>query len=146
MERRFTYDCVIAAEDGGFVASFPQLPEAYAEGATREEALANAADVLRLSIAGRIGDGSAVPAYERSAEVVALSVEVGDEYVDETRYMTQSQAADALGVSLSRVAALIASGTLEARRFDGRREVSIASVNAYSRAPRKAGRPKAATV
>ena len=145
MERRYTYDCIIVKEDGGYVASFPQVPEAYAEGDTREEALANAADVLRLSLVGRIEEDGLIPTYERSAEVLAVSVGVDDEYIDETHYMTQSQAAEMLGVSLSRVAALIASGTLEARRFDGKREVSIASVNDYASAPRRAGRPKTAT-
>ena len=141
MSRRFTYDCVITKEDDGYIASFPQIPEAYSDGDTREEAIARASEALVLAMVGHVENGTQAPAYERSAEVVTLSVEVGDEDVEESHYMTQASAADYLGVSLSRVGALIRSGQLDARYFGGRREVSADSVKAYAETPRKSGRP-----
>lgn len=141
MARRYSYDCVLTREDDGYVASFPQLPGCFTDGDTREEAIANASEALQAFMAGYAEGGQEPPAYERAAEVVTVSVEVTDEDLDEMRYMTQSAAADALGVSPSRVSALIGSGRLEARWFDGARKVSVASVNAYASSPRRGGRP-----
>ena len=42
MKQRFTYDCVLIKEDDGYCASFPQIPGAFADGDTREEAIAHA--------------------------------------------------------------------------------------------------------
>lgn len=39
MKQRFTYDCVLIKEDDGYCASFPQVPGAFADGDTREEAM-----------------------------------------------------------------------------------------------------------
>lgn len=141
MSKRYSYDCVITREEDGYVASFPQLPGCFTDGGTRDEAIANAADALRAYVADYAEGKEKAPAYERVAEVVNVSVELTEEDLDEMRYMTQAQAADALGVSASRVTALIKSGQLEAKWFDGRREVSIDSVNAYAKSPRRGGRP-----
>lgn len=141
MDRRFTYDCVIMKDDDAWCVSFPQIPEAYTDGKTREEAIANAAEVLELAMGGYIEDGETPPAYERVVEVATVSVEVSDEDIDRMHYETQSQAAEYLGVTLSRISALIDSGRLESKIFDGRRMVSIASVVEYDASPRSAGRP-----
>ncbi len=145
MKRRYTYDCVLTHEPDGWVASFPQIPEAYSDGDTPEEAIRNASEALELALAGRIEDGQAMPKYERCSEIVAISVELTDEVIEEMHYETLSQAAEDLEVSPSRITALMKSGTLESRYFDGVRKVSIESVNRYRNAPRKAGRPKAAS-
>lgn len=141
MNRRFTYDCVIMKEEDAWCVSFPQIPEAYTDGRTREEAIANAAEVLKLVMGGYIEDGETPPEYERLAEVVSVSIEVSDEDIDKMHYETQSQAAESLGVTLSRISALIDSGRLDSKTFDGRRMVSIASVERYAASPRSAGRP-----
>ncbi len=141
MGNRYTYDCVIIREDDGWVVNFPQIPEAYTDGDTREEAMRNAVEVLTLSVGSRELDGKAMPEYKRSAEVVSVTVEITDEIKDELGYMTVAMAADDLNVTPSRVHALIRSGKLDAKWFDGVRKVSIDSVNAYRMTPRKAGRP-----
>lgn len=41
---------------------FPDLPEAITEGDTINEALANAIDVLSLTLAGRLDEGENIPA------------------------------------------------------------------------------------
>ena len=46
MRQRFTYDCVLIKEDDGYCASFPQIPGAFADGDTREEAIVHAAEAL----------------------------------------------------------------------------------------------------
>ena len=51
MKQRFTYDCVLIKEDDGYCASFPQIPGAFADGDTREEAIAHATEALMAFLA-----------------------------------------------------------------------------------------------
>ena len=51
---------------GGYVVTFEAVPEAISEGATREEALASAADALELALLGYAKDGLPLPAGDRS--------------------------------------------------------------------------------
>jgi antitoxin HicB len=46
---------------GGFCVQFVDLAEAFTEGDTMEEALFNAAEVLTLTLEGRIEEGQAIP-------------------------------------------------------------------------------------
>ncbi len=48
--------------EGGFIASFPDVPEALTEGASRDEAIENAADALEVALLGRMKDGDDIPA------------------------------------------------------------------------------------
>ena len=79
MRQRFTYDCVLIKEDDGYCASFPQIPGAFADGDTREEAIAHATEALMAFLADDLNNGLTPAGYERSAEVVALSVEIDHE-------------------------------------------------------------------
>src|SRR5690349_24639114 len=45
----------------GFVVDLPDFPEAHTQGETVEDALAAAADCLRVVVEGRIRDGSDLP-------------------------------------------------------------------------------------
>jgi len=57
------YSCKLEANgEGGFIATFPDVPEALTEGSTREEALANADDALEVALLGRMKDGDDIPA------------------------------------------------------------------------------------
>ncbi len=47
--------------EGGFLVRFPDVPEALTEGATRQEAIANAADALEVALLGRMKDGDDLP-------------------------------------------------------------------------------------
>jgi len=51
-----------AEETGGYTIQFVDLPEAYTEGDTVEETLFNAAEVLNLTLRGRIEESMDVPA------------------------------------------------------------------------------------
>jgi len=57
-----TYFCELEPNgDGGYLVTFPDVPEALTEGATRAEALANAADALEVALLGRMKDGEDLP-------------------------------------------------------------------------------------
>ena len=43
---RYTYDAVIVRDGDGYSVSFPQLPDAFTHGATREEASVRASEAL----------------------------------------------------------------------------------------------------
>ena len=85
MRQRFTYDCVLIKEDDGYCASFPQIPGAFADGDTREEAIVHATEALMAFLADDLNNGLTPAGYERSAEVVALSVEIDHEDAREGR-------------------------------------------------------------
>jgi len=61
--RLFTYAVKLTPEkeEGGYVVTFRDLPEAITQGDTVGEALAEAADCLEEAIAGRIDDGREIP-------------------------------------------------------------------------------------
>lgn len=48
-------------EDGTFFVSFPDIPEALTQGATMEEALFNASEVLTLSMEYRLDEEQKIP-------------------------------------------------------------------------------------
>ena len=68
MRQRFTYDCVLIKEDDGYCASFPQIPGAFADGDTREEAIAHATEALMAFLADDLNNGLTPAGYERTAE------------------------------------------------------------------------------
>lgn len=80
MEDRFNYPVILEPEaDGGYVVSFPDIPEALTSGANRKEALAMAVDCLAEAIAGRIDDSEDIPMPSKVAAkglAVALPVQM----------------------------------------------------------------------
>ena len=128
MRQRFTYDCVLIKEDDGYCASFPQIPGAFADGDTREEAIAHATEALMAFLADDLNNGLTPAGYERSAEVVALSVEIDHEDAREAACRTFKDAALDLKVDVELVG--------------GRRMITIDSIERYAAQERHAGRPK----
>lgn len=61
--RQFTYAVKLTPDkdDGGYVVTFRDLPEAITQGETIDEALAEAADALEEAIAARIDDSREIP-------------------------------------------------------------------------------------
>jgi antitoxin HicB len=80
MPSDFEYPALIEPDEAGrFLVRFPDLPEALTDGATIEEARAEAADCLTEALAGRLADGEAVPApspAERGYYVVTPRPEI----------------------------------------------------------------------
>lgn len=59
---RYVYPVNLEPEEGGgFVVSFPDVPEALTEGDTREKALAEAADALAVAMGGYVEDRRPIP-------------------------------------------------------------------------------------
>ncbi|MDO4434870.1 MAG: type II toxin-antitoxin system HicB family antitoxin [Cardiobacteriaceae bacterium] len=70
---------LIAAEEGGFVVKFRDIPEAITQGDSKEEALAMAQDALLTAIEFYIEDERTVPPpskAKKNEELVALPVSV----------------------------------------------------------------------
>jgi antitoxin HicB len=64
--------------EGGFVVTFPDVPEAITAGATRAEALANAAEALGLALRGVAALGHDLPKRSRHRGLVPVAVEAAD--------------------------------------------------------------------
>lgn len=60
---RFTYPITLThdKDDGGYVVTCRDLPEAITQGDTVDECLSEAADCLEEAIAGRVDDGTDIP-------------------------------------------------------------------------------------
>jgi len=60
---RFTYPAILTPDedDGGYVVTFHDFPEAITQGDTVEECLAEAMDCLEEAIAARISDAEDIP-------------------------------------------------------------------------------------
>ena len=59
---KYTYSARFEPEaDGGYSVSFPDLDGCYTQGATYEEAYANAVDAMSLYLYGMEEDGEAIP-------------------------------------------------------------------------------------
>jgi len=70
MVREFAYPVVLTPDeaDGGFVVTFPDLPEAITQGDDTASALEEAADALEEAIAGRIRRGDPILAPSPGVE------------------------------------------------------------------------------
>lgn len=62
---RFEYPARFEEQDGEFVVSFPDLPEALTAGADREEAYGEASDALGATLAGYLLEGRPLPRPSR---------------------------------------------------------------------------------
>ena len=64
MEKQFRYTAVFgAAEEGGYIVTFPAIPDLATQGETLEEARAMAEDCLRAYLESLQKDGEPLP-YE----------------------------------------------------------------------------------
>ena len=93
-------------------------------------------------LADDLNNGLTPAGYERSAEVVALSVEIDHEGAREAACRTFKDAALDLKVSAPRITALVKAGKLDVELVDGRRMITIDSIERYAAQERHAGRPK----
>lgn len=62
------YPALLTPEGTGYTVRFVDLEEAFTEGETLDEALFNAAEVLALTLEGRIEEGMAIPAPSAGVE------------------------------------------------------------------------------
>ncbi len=65
----YAYPCQLSPdENGGLVASFPDVPEAITGGSDRDEALAMAEDALATGLAGYVHEKWDIPAPSEAAD------------------------------------------------------------------------------
>lgn len=115
MTREFLYPVMLTPDetDGGFVVTFPDLPEAITQGEDVPDALAQAADALEEAIAGRIRRGDRIP---------EPSVALGDQSLVSVPALTAAKAALYLalreaGISKSDLADRLGCDEKEVRRL-----------------------------
>lgn len=136
-------ECVLTRDGDSWVAEFPQFGGVATSGKTRTDALKAAREVLTLEAVDLMTDGAFAPRQAHVAEVHVVSVDVSDDDAEAARCVTLTGAAERIGVSSPRVTALVKSGALDVRLVNGRRMVTIESVNRLLASDRKPGRPRA---
>lgn len=114
---RYTYEAVITKDSDGWVGEIPQLSDSITQGETREDVIDMLSDMLLLEFSERIDEQGEVPAFEHVVECVSISVDLTEEDIEETRYITTLEAQRQLGLSEEAVSALAKSGQLESRHF-----------------------------
>ena len=104
----YAYPCQLTAdeEDGGLVATFPDVPEAITGGRDRAEALAMAEDALATALAGYVHEKWDIPTPSESADgqvLVPVPTVVAAKIALYTamrmQRITKVELADRLGVS-----------------------------------------------
>ena len=113
--RQFFYAVKLAPDknDGGYVMTCRDLPEAITQGETLEEALVEAADCLEEAIAARIEDGREIPpptAAKRGERMVSVPPSMA---LKAAVYLAVREA----GISNSELARRLALDEKEARRI-----------------------------
>ena len=140
----FIREFEIVPAEGGFVA-LPVSMEGGTEGDTFEEAVAMAADWLRMMaldalLHGReLGSAGLGNEPREGGRMVAVAVEAD---VSDAPAMTAAQAAQALGVSTARVAQMCAAGQLASWKVGATRMVACESVEERLAEAPRAGRPR----
>jgi antitoxin HicB len=120
---------LIPAEEGGFIVNFPDLPNGWSRGETRDEALAQAEDLLDEMILGKMAHNEDVPgpSPRKGRPVVALPALTAAKF-EAYRAMVRAaglnkrQLAERLGWQPSQVT----------RLFDGRHASRLDQVEAAS--------------
>lgn len=89
-------------------------------------------------------EGSTIrpPTYERSVEVVTVSVSQTEEDRAEMHCVSIKQAAEEPGVSQPRISAFVAAERLDVRLVKGQRMITLDSINRYEATGRRPGRPR----
>lgn len=142
----YVYEAVLEHVDEGWLGCVPAFPlecGVSSGGDSIKEAAENIAAALRFAIADYIEQGKKLPhAVFSNPPKTILCVEVDSSFVKSTKCMTVTQAAEELGISQGRASQLINSGGLDGVIVNGKRMVTIASVNERKKNPPAAHRPR----
>lgn len=99
--------------DGGFLVTFPDIPEAITHGADMDEARMNAIEALGLALRGYLVEGKQLPAsMKRGRGLVDIPVEATD-----ALKLAVIDAFKAADISKSELARRLGKGETEARRI-----------------------------
>ena len=140
----YTYEGRLEQVEGDWLVTFPQFDGTFGGGRSIGKACENAAEALRLRIAGMIDEGEPLPrpCFSNPPQCV-FSVDVDERYIDATKTVSAKEAAELLGVTKGGVSRLVKDGKLDTVLVDGRGRVTIAGVNARLANPPAPHRPKA---
>ncbi|MCW4114761.1 type II toxin-antitoxin system HicB family antitoxin [Aurantimonas sp. MSK8Z-1] len=97
--------------DGGFLVTFPSVPEAITHGEDHSGALANAREALGLALRGYAEEGRPMP-EERTGDGVLVAVDVTD-----AMKLAVIEAFREAGISKSELARRLGKAETEARRI-----------------------------
>lgn len=141
----YIYGAKLSREDDSFVLEVPGFTWCVGGGATLQEACENTAMGLRLIIAEYLENNRELPKPVFSDNSLAvLCVDVDDSFLMKSKCMTIGEAAEELEISSGRVSQLASSGALKVVVINGKRMVTIESVNARKVHPPAAHRPRKA--
>ena len=115
MTHDFSYPILLAADEaeGGFVVSFPDLPEAITQGDDEADALAQGADALEEAVAGRIRRGEDIPAPSAARRGQRMVTVPAQTAVKAALYLSMREA----GLSKVELAARLGCDEKEVRRL-----------------------------
>lgn len=145
----YVYQAIVETdEDGVLFGAFNDFNGCFASGKTVRELATELGEALRLTIAEYLDSGLALPESFLSIKenTLTICVDVTTDFIERTKCMTVSEAADELGLTKGRISQLLSAGKLQAVEFGNERLVTIASVNARKAERPKAGRPQKAAV
>lgn len=109
----YVYPALFQPEpDGGFLVTFPDVPEAITQGDDLPDARASAADALGLALRGYLVDGKPLPAPSKHAGCIDVPVEMAN-----ALKIAVVEAFRASGISKSEFARRLGKGETEARRI-----------------------------
>ncbi|EHK56929.1 type II toxin-antitoxin system HicB family antitoxin [Allomesorhizobium alhagi] len=111
---KYVYAAHLAPEaDGGFLVTFPDVPEAITQGDDRADALASAAEALGLALRGVLVDGESLPAPVASGgDLVPVAVDP-----ETAMKLAVVEAFRAAGISKTELARRLGKAENEARRI-----------------------------
>jgi predicted RNase H-like HicB family nuclease len=143
----YIYEATIRKEDDGFFVEFDDIDAAYASGDTIADAVQAATETLRLVLAEHIDTGLKLPKpnFKLSSNDilrVAIAVDVTPDFIERSKCVSITEAAEELGVTSSRISHMLDAGILQVVPFGNERLVTIASINERKANPKKAGRPR----
>ncbi len=113
--KKYTYVAVLQYDEDGISAFFPDMEEAYTCSITTEEALKDAAEVLKLSIRSRIKDNEDIPKpteikdikLEKNQYTTLISVDMEEKIKYDKKTLTiphdLNVAAEEAGINFSQV-------------------------------------------
>lgn len=143
---KYLYEAIITPWDKGYEVEFPDLG-IHTQGRDLFDAAFMAQDLLEVWISQALSEGRSLPKPRmdhtppKDGRVLGIVVEC-DKDNKELSTMTVQEAADVLGVTCSRIHALIREGILRTEKVGSARLVLAADVKDYFNSPRLAGRPK----
>jgi antitoxin HicB len=99
--------------DGGYLVTFPDVPEAITQGGDMADALRSAAEALGLALRGYLADGEPLPQPRTTGSgLVEIPVDAAD-----AMKLAVIEAFQASGISKSELARRLGKGENEARRI-----------------------------